>query len=574
MSLRTFIGLALGVMLSAILVACGESDREEKAVSKAVEQSELLQYIPADTPYVFTNSRAMPDELMEKLLQGAAIEFENASQQIQLQLNEHPAEAPEDEKLEALIKAILDELEGKISVEGLASLGIPVGGKSALYGLGILPVARAEIEDQQKVEAFLERIEQRSGLTAEQNTDGATSYRRFDLDDLVGILAVTEKYLVAALVPTSSEAEVLPLVLGEQKPTSNLADAGTFKNMLLANDYVGYGDGYIDLVQFTEIALGESEGVNARIWQALSTEPVAFTPECSRFARSLAQSVPRWSFGFTEANAEAYKIKSLIETSPEIAGRLQKIAAPVPGLGLDSEAMFSFGMGLSTPEMREGIKAALLDIQQRGARCEWIDQQELTQMMQVIDMAFNPMMAGIKGFYLLVDDIQFNEQSMEPEAIDAQLLLAVDDPRGVFGMMGMLDHRFTQIQVPDDGTPVLLPMEGLAPTAPPAYVAIKDRALVLTTAADAVSSSAKMFAAALAAPAPVLAIRYNAAKLLSRTEGVAETVLQSMGDTEDAREAREAYESFRSSAQTYEQVSLLVNGSEKGLVMEQAVKLR
>ena len=570
MKLRVVVSLALSAVLSAMLVACGNGDKSATAVS----QSDLLKYVPADSPYVFANSRPLPSELMDKLLLNAAVEFDQASKQIQASLDEQQQQQAESEKLNKLLKAVLAELEGKISADGLASLGFPVSGKSLLYGLGALPVGWTEIADRQKVEALLSRIEQRSGMTAEQKVHGAINYRRFDLDEIVGVLAVSDNYLIAAVLPAGSETELLPAVLGEQMPETSLADSGAFQQMLNANGYAGYGDGYIDTVQFTDMALGDSTGINAQIWQALAAEPLELTPECSQLAKGLARSIPRWSFGFTEASAQVYKVKSVIETSPRIAEYLQKIAAPVPGLGLDNAAMFTLGMGVSMPEMRDGMRAALLDIQQRGKGCEWIDEQELTQMMQAMDMAFNPMISGLKGFYLLLEDLQFNDYSMQPEAIDAQLLLAVNDPRGVFAMMGMLNHQFTQLQVPSDGTPVLLPLDGMAPTAPPTYVAIKDQALVFTTAADAVASSSNMFSAALATPAPVLAVSYNAAKLLNRAEKAAESVLQSMGDSPDAAEARQAYDSFRNSAQTYEQVSFLVNGTEKGLVIEQQVKLR
>ena len=213
----------------------------------------------------------------------------------------------------------------------------------------------------------------------------------------------------------------------------------------------------------------------------------------------------------------------------------------------------------------------MLSVMEQGKDCELVDEQEMTQSMQGLDMVFNPMVTGIKGFNLQVNDLVFDPQNVTPKFVDALLLLAADDPRSVSGMLSMLNHKFTQLQIPADGTPVILPLEELSADAPLTHIAIKDKALVVSTGGDARDKSAAAFAAPLASPAPMLAVDYNGAKLLERLSAVEDQLMQNIQGDEDMLAG---YQSFKDSSKTYGQVSVRVTGSAQGLVINQSVMLK
>jgi hypothetical protein len=565
-------GLAAG-MLALSLASCGDSkDKQEQAAAQeSVAESALLAYAPADTPYVFTNSRPFPRSITEKLLANANADLARADKELQEAIATEELDTQEAKQLMVLFQAVTAELQGKMSADGLESLGLLIDGRSLVYGMGMLPVVRTEIGDSQKVQDFISRVEQRSGMTALQQKQGEQSYRRFELEQLVGIIAVTDKYLVAALLPAKAEAELLPLVLGEKMPSPSLADNDTFKQLVKDNGYLGYGEGYIDLVRFSEIALGESQGVNALIFSALDGVPAELSPACNKMVKGLVQSVPRIIGGFTEVSESGYSLKGVIETSTDIAARLKRIASPVPGLGIDNDAMLSLGLALNLIELRDALKSGMMSVQQQGKGCEMVDEQEITQSMQGLDMMFNPMVTGLKGFNLQVNDMVFDPQNVTPKSVDAHLLLAADDPRSVSGMLSMLNHKFTQLQIPTDGTPVALPLEELSPDAPATYIAIKGKALVVSTGGDAKSKSATAFMAPLASPSPMFALNYNGEKLLERLSAVEDQIMLKIEGDEDMLAG---YQGFKNSSKTYGPISVAVTASDKGLVIEQKVMLR
>ncbi len=564
-------GLMAGA-LALSLTSCGDSkDQQEQVAQEAIADSGLLAFVPADTPYVFTNSRPFPRATTEKLLVNGNAEIEQADKELQQLIAMEQFDTPEEKQTVLLIQAILAELQGKMSADGLASLGLLIDGRSLAFGMGVLPVIRTEIGDPQKVQDFIARVEKRSGKSASQQRIGEQSYRRFELDQLVGIIAVTDKYLIAALLPAKAEADLLPLVLGDRMPTASLADSETFKQMIKDNGYLSFGEGYIDLVKFTEIVLGESQGMNALIFSALGGVSTELSPACNKMVKNLVKSVPRITGGFTGVSDNGYSMRVVVETSADIAFRLQRIASPVPGLGIDNNSMLSLGLALNLPELRDALKAGMMNVLEQGRVCEMIDEKEISQAMQSLDMAFNPMITGVKGFNIQVNDVVFDQQNITPKTVDAQLLLAADDPRSVTGMLGMLNHKFTQLQIPADGTPVVLPLEELSPDIPATHIAIKDKALVISTGGDAERKSAMSFAAPLASPAPIFALTYNGARLLERLSAVEGRIMQNIQGDEDMLDV---YRSFRDSSEIYGRVSVKVTGTDKGLVIDQQVVLQ
>ena len=551
-----------GLLCVALLIglsACSESDKGTRAVARF----KLLEMVPADTPYVAASSRELPESLSVHMLKAASLSENGEQIRLALESDDSP-EGSARHQLLKLAHAFNAELEGKLTPEGLASLGFPLNGRSLVYGLGILPVAWIETVDPAKVDAFLDRVEARAGVKAQRATLEKIDYRRFDFGDLLGILAQKDGYLVAALVPGNSETELLPLVFGDRKPEKSLADTGEFKKFNAGHGFLGYGEGYIDLVRLVEMGLGESRGINAQVLQALGAEPESVSPACRNLVRYMVQSVPRFGFGFTEAKADRYTMQAVVETSPAVAGWLKRLPAPVPGLGSEADAMFSLGMGLNLPVLRDGLKALLATVLQQGKGCEDVDREALAENMQALDMMLNPMFASLKGFNLVVSGVELDPATQEPKSVDARFVLAATDPRGMFGMLAMLNPRLATLQIPADGTPVELPLQEMTPASLPAWVAIKGEALGLFVSPEAPKDVDRVLTAP-PEPSVLFSLSYNVEKLLKQVGPSLEQGIQTL-EGEDAENAREAYEALKRTASLYDQVRFDVLGDEQGLI--------
>jgi len=164
-------------------------------------------------------------------------------------------------------------------------------------------------------------------------------------------------------------------------------------------------------------------------------------------------------------------------------------------------------------------------------------------------------------------------QTMSPKTVDAQLLLAATDPKGMFGMLGMLNPQLAQLDIPTDGTAVKVPLESMGPMIPPTYVAIKGETLALKVGEKAPDGIDKVLSAKVADVAPMFAMSYDANKLFQMMGPAMQSMMQSMqGDMAD--EMKSAYQSMETAAKVYGKIDFRMLGTEQGFVIDTVVNLK
>ncbi len=554
-SLKTKLaGLGLVIGAGIGLSACDTGPSSDTA-------SDLLSLVPADTPYVFISSKKLPEPLTKRILQATA-------QNLERRADLSPKDI--DENLARLISAIQAEFSGKMTPEGLRSLGIEPNGRMLGYGLGLLPVIRIESNTPDKVEALLARIEKRSGMHAEQRKLGDITYRHFALDALSAVLAPYDGYLIAALLPASNEAELLPYVFGQRRPEHALGQE-RFAGFEKKHGFRGYGDGYIDLLHLFDLLQGETQGISSQVMQALNTlKPLPkLSPACASYYRGLLLSMPRMSIGLTQVGDRSHTTEMILDTPPGVASLLQKIPAPIPDLDPAGKALISARLGLNVPSLRDALNSLFQTILEKGRACESVDQAAITKAMQSLGLLLGPGVSGIKGMALAVNDIQVDPQTHQPTEIDADALLAADDPRGLFNLLALVNPQLASTQVPNDGTPVPLPLQDIAPMAPPIWVAIKDQALALAISNEKPSELIRILASKPSDNAPFLAIHYQFEKMMKIAGPALE---QARGNK--AEELREIYTSMKQSANLYDSGSFRIGADSRGLVVTAEAKFQ
>lgn len=563
--------------LLALLAACS---REAE-----VARVDLLEGVPADTPYVFVTSRQLPDGLRERLADHYARQLSGQRDGlVRLRTRIAAAEetAPMVEKgrqLFDVLDALFAELEGRQTAADLRELGIEPGGRSVFYGLGVLPAMRMEIADAVKLNALLDRVESRAGASAARNEHNGQSYRRIDLGEIDAVLAVTERHAIAGLLADARFDRDLPLLLGQQAPEKSLAESGDIETLIERHRFTGFGEGFIKLEQLFDDLLGRGQGRDAEVIQALGAKPLPVSDGCMRMVERLVAGMPRIVVGISEAGGKRLTTRAVWESSPAVAAHLQRLAAPVPGVGRPYGGLMAIGMGLELPQLRNAIDALLHELIAAGSACEWVDPGALEAVIPQLNLALGPMTAGIKGFNLQIEDLAIDPDSLQPTSVRAGLLAAVDDPRGVFALGAMFNPALASLQIPDDGSFVDLPA-GLGvddDAAPPLKVAVRDKALLLLAGADATDLAATLAGTGVVSPAPILAVDYGVHRLVQRLGEVMERTssqLSDQGEEELAQEVRDQLRAFRMQAELFDRLRVLLYASSEGLVVDQVMELR
>jgi hypothetical protein len=572
-----FKGLTLGLLVPVLLAACSEEPVPP-------DGSGLLDFVPAETPYVFVSSRRLPQPIGERLADHAArqlamqrVAFEQILQELE---REQPDVDLPPEALRgfAVVDAVLAEFEGRDTAAKLRELGIEPLPRAVYFGIGILPAARIEILDPVAVEQLFERIEQRAGVVTLRGELAGQSYRRIDLGRVDAVLAITPDELIAGLLPDALFERELPLLLGQVAPNESLRPTGIIGRDIEQYGFAGYGEGFVRVDSLIGALLGRSSGLNADVMQALDAEALPASPACRQLVEGLASGMPRMVVGVSEAAGQRLAVRGIWETTDNVSRYLQPLAAPVPGVGSDYEGLLAVGMGIDLLQLRTALEALLRHVVTQGRDCEWVEPAAIEAAIPQLSLFLGPMTAGIRGFNLQLVDVEFDQQTLQPRSIAASLLAAVDDPRGVLALGAMFNPALGALEVPTDGTPVDLPADLIGEqTTPPLRVAIKDRALLLLAGDPGAVDSQALFSGPLVEPAPLFSIDYGVSQLVDALGGVLEQTasrLAAEGDSETANQLLAQRDDFRLQAELFDRfrVSLYANG--QGLVMDQVMELR
>jgi hypothetical protein len=300
-----------------------------------------LAYAPADTAYAFA-SDGLPPEIA-----AAWIARDEALPALYLPLLERMLEQPagqatdaaQDKRSRGLLKALRSELDG----HGLAALferwGLSQTPRAVLFGLGLRPVARIDLADPERFQGRLEALLRRAGMAdAAAEIEGVRYWRFGGPGESSGpLLGLHDGQLVLSLL-NSAEAEQAPLlraVLGIETPASSLLESGGLDALNTRLGFTAGGSGFVDtrrlLAQLLELGPEAAREGNTH---------------CRARADELLADWPRLSVGMAALSADAYRVRYVLEASPELATRLASLQGPTPGFGARAPAPLELVVGL------------------------------------------------------------------------------------------------------------------------------------------------------------------------------------------------------------------------------------
>ncbi len=267
-------------------------------------------------------------------------------------------------------------------------------------------------------------------------------------------------------------------------------------------------------------------------------------------------------------------MQSVLETAPAIAQLLQGLSEPVPGIGRPSSAKFSFGVGMNIPNLRGALRKFGQHLLARGEGCAWIEPNRIKQSMAQLDLALGPMTAMFKGVFVEALELRIDRDTQQPdlEHLKLRALAQVDDPGGVFAMLGMFNPALAQLEVPSDGSPVRVPREMLPPGVPELYVGIRGKSLMLASGTDGAALISDLFDSATPEHPPLLSMTYDMQALAPLIRIGLErqlAMLDSQGaEPELINATRTQSEAMLKVYQNYGQASISVRGNDHGLVFD------
>lgn len=498
---------AIAVALVVAGAACGKKDGVKKPGVIPSGPDGWVHYIPADSPLVVANLEPVPESLVNWLADGLAPLAAMGEKAIGDQM------ATSTDQTE---RAVLAEIQGKLSRQGLVDIGVSLSPRFALYGIGLSLAMRLELADGQRFRGFIERLEKAGGKPMERASLEGVEYLRAGDEEVAVIVAIRDKEVTVGLMHAKASEMVLPVLLGVQRPESSVADTGVLPKLVDQYKLMGVSTGYFDTHALVRMLTGRASALSQGTLTASGMDFSQFaTPACQKEMDSLAAIAPRVVFDYTAIQPPRLDTLGVLELRSDIARDLAGVQTPVQGLGDPNRPhMFTFGVGLDLEKAIGWLHAKAKGVVAAPYQCPAL--ADLNGLMTELDRELGnlqggmpPFLAGFRGMAMVLEDLQMG--GFIPSGA-GYVVLGVAQPMAVIEMVGAFLPQLAQVKVKADGAPT--PVTTGVPGLDPVHVTVQGSWL---GAAVGKGMSDQMVAALRAKPAaegPFAVVAYDYARFI------------------------------------------------------------
>jgi hypothetical protein len=463
--------IALGVA-SVLLAACGHKDKDAP-----------LAFVPADTPYVAASLDKLDDDAYEAML--SQVNTELPGQVAQMKALAQDMEAKGNVDGSHLMKAVAAEFDGKTAEAALKNLGLDIKTGSAVYGLGLSPVARVSLADPAAWEAFVGRLETAYGKKLETADAGGQAYRHVAISDtgIQLVIATVGKQAVVSLLPADAPQPTIRQALGADRPEKSLQEDGRLADLAKDKGYKDYAVGQVDLTRLLPlIATGKDPLFAAFIkQQSVKTgEPApVLPPSCQTEAARIAARVPSISFGYTKLDLHHQAQRVDITLADDITKAFSGLKVELPGLGQDASAPFDVSLALPVEQIRTFMTTQSEAVAAKPFECPAFASMNdsFTKMGSTMQQAAIPPFGDIRGVRIVIDSFKPAASAAQMPQITGRVVLATRNAPGLLAMgQAVLGGDF---KLAGDGKPAALPANIVGMLGMPGWAAMNGQAIAI-----------------------------------------------------------------------------------------------
>jgi hypothetical protein len=526
----------------AVLAGCGKKDAAPDSISDTRGYS-LLSAVPADTPYVFAALEPVPEDVYRKtkpLGDGMLATYQQGLRQMAESVR------GQDEENARMIGAIASLMDP----DNLERFGSSRESTAVIYGHGLLPVVRANVEDGSKFRDGLMSLQSEFDFKFEQARAADKDYLYAVVADVMRIaIAIEGNSVLMTAVPEPAVVTVLPAILTGVDAKSSLASRGGLDALARENGFLPYGMGYIDVKRIASTFIDGPTGTDAMWMEALGADVPEFDATCRAEMTGLAGVMPRAVAGYTRLDTKEMNLRGILEMRDDVASGMQPIAKAIPSMQADTGDDISFGMGVDVRALRDFVSDRATKVAEQPFKCAQLTgiNQSAQQILQGLQQPVPPMVYNFRGFVLRLNDLSSLDFSAPrvPDSLNARLMLAFDNIDALLALGRMSLPQLAALEIEADGKPVQLPPEAMMGFGQPVFASLTDDLLSVGTGPGAEDDVAKMTSAAPIDAPLFMSISYDVGEYLRLQAKIMSTSMQSAPPQGDAEAAQELLESMQ-----------------------------
>jgi hypothetical protein len=400
------------------------------------------------------------------------------------------------EKTLKLLDAIKAEFAGKDLKAVMDAFGASPQSHYAIYGIGLVPVARVELAKPDNLRATIARIETAAGMKMGAGKVGSQDYWYVDGSEwspnhgkaapLRLKLAIVGKQLVVTVAPEGVSDADLRILLGLDKPAKSLADSGDLAALNKRMGYTNFGSGYFDSAKLVAVLKAPATSLENSFLTAMGEkEKPKIDAVCAKEYDALAGAWPGANFGTTELRTKHVEVRGVLQARADIAKDLMGLSAPMPGMDAAKDSLGHLGFSIDLTKLPDMVGKYA----DATAKAPWQCPQlaDLNKhMAQAKTNADNPMVVGyaskFHGLHAIVDKLEMKDDSPMPD-IAAVAVIGSNDPSSLLAMAGSFAPDIANAGLKPDGVPKALPPLPNMPPNLPLSAAMTNQLLAISMGA-------------------------------------------------------------------------------------------
>jgi hypothetical protein len=541
------------------------------ACSKPTVNGTPLAYVPADTPFVIASTETMPDSARAIWARQMQSVWPTMIGMYENMLTGMPEEGNADiASTKRVVQAIIAEVRDRDTTEKWAEVGIAMGARGAVYGVGMVPVLRIELGAPDKFRAMIARIEKSAGASLGTSKVDDQEIRTFRIGAAQGMIAFEGDQLVLSILPENAEKVLQRRVLGLDQPDQSLEATGALAAFNKSEGFLPYGSGWIDFRRIVAL-IDKDPGYSA--WaHMLSEPPPALDDTCRAEFDGIAAHAPRLTFGYTRLEGQTMDFRSRLDLDKSLAQSFIKLSSPPAGSAAPFTALYDIALSLPVLKIKDFLIEQSNAIVASPFKCATLASwnQSASEFKQQLTQTIPPPLSDLTGLRVMFEHLDIPAQG-NPD-VAAAILIGSSDPTVMISMAQAFVPALTGFKLNLDGKPVDLPA-GIIPNGagfePAMQIAANDSAVAISIGAGV--SPGDVLKAPAAADGQLSRFAYSG-KFYDLLGSIMTRYSSMMPDKQSA-ELDQQKALYAIYARLIKSVDIHVNATEKGIEVTQNVEL-
>ena len=269
------------------------------------------------------------------------------------------------------------------------------------------------------------------------------------------VFGATDKELIAALVPAAMLERALPAIIGTELPGRSLRDARVLPDFLAKHHFVAATAGFADMRRAFEALSGHGKGQFDQLDAMFNG---TMSEACQDDLGRIAATFPRLVFGYSQLDTHGFVGSLGVETSRSVTAGLAKLHAPMPAMPLKAHPLFALGAAVNVDAAFTWMKDTAAALRAAPFRCDrllWFN-KAVDALASKLDQPLPPMVYGLRGFELVVDDA-----TVLPPSGNAHLLVAGDHIADLIRQLAAKNPLLATFALRTDGSALEIPLSVL-----------------------------------------------------------------------------------------------------------------